>query len=225
MVSTDLLSTPNDVSDIFVRTRKCRFYGMGKCTRGSKCTFAHTAEELRPRFDLAGTKLCPTLLKTGSCTGVGCTYAHRDEDLRRKSKQHRQGSKEMPTGHFNSCRPNSYSLLFDDTFPEPLVDKSTLEAGLGAAKVGGNRRDSMINMQRATNSSDHVALSGSVKDGVFPKDFLHSGFFHHAFHVSVKNTFIDVDDAYASSPVGLRRVSSAPGSISSTADNHGFYSI
>eukprot|EP00928_Gymnodinium_smaydae_P074646 TRINITY_DN5767_c0_g1_i1.p1 TRINITY_DN5767_c0_g1~~TRINITY_DN5767_c0_g1_i1.p1 ORF type:complete len:224 (-),score=27.93 TRINITY_DN5767_c0_g1_i1:169-765(-) len=198
---------------------------MGKCTRGSKCTFAHTAEELRPRFDLAGTKLCPTLLKTGSCAVNGCTYAHRDEDLRRKSKQHRQGSKEMPTGQIDVGRPSLCSLLFDDASPEPLVDKSTLETRLGAAKAGGNRHDSMINMQRATNSSDHVALSGSVKDGVFPKGFLHDGFVHHALLVSVKNTFIDVDDAYASSPVGLRRVSSAPGSISSTADNHGFYSI
>eukprot|EP00928_Gymnodinium_smaydae_P074647 TRINITY_DN5767_c0_g1_i2.p1 TRINITY_DN5767_c0_g1~~TRINITY_DN5767_c0_g1_i2.p1 ORF type:complete len:175 (-),score=16.36 TRINITY_DN5767_c0_g1_i2:45-569(-) len=148
MVSTDLLSTPNDVSDIFVRTRKCRFYGMGKCTRGSKCTFAHTAEELRPRFDLAGTKLCPTLLKTGSCTGVGCTYAHRNDDLRRTSKQHRQGNKAMPTGHFNSGRPNLCSLLFDDAAPEPLVDKSKGETRLGAATVGGNGHDSMINMLR-----------------------------------------------------------------------------
>eukprot|EP00928_Gymnodinium_smaydae_P074649 TRINITY_DN5767_c0_g1_i4.p1 TRINITY_DN5767_c0_g1~~TRINITY_DN5767_c0_g1_i4.p1 ORF type:complete len:195 (-),score=14.45 TRINITY_DN5767_c0_g1_i4:68-586(-) len=148
MVSTDTFSAPKDVSEIFVRTRKCRFYGMGKCTRGSKCTFAHTTEELRPRFNLVGTKLCPTLLKTGSCSGVGCTYAHRDEDLRRKLRQHRRGSEEVQTGHFNSGRPNLCSLLFDDASPEPLVDKSMVETRLGAAKVGGNRHDSMINMQR-----------------------------------------------------------------------------
>eukprot|EP00928_Gymnodinium_smaydae_P074650 TRINITY_DN5767_c0_g1_i5.p1 TRINITY_DN5767_c0_g1~~TRINITY_DN5767_c0_g1_i5.p1 ORF type:complete len:226 (-),score=25.76 TRINITY_DN5767_c0_g1_i5:169-771(-) len=200
---------------------------MGKCTRGSKCTFAHTTEELRPRFNLAYTKLCPTLRKTGSCTVDGCTYAHRDEGRRRTSTQHRQGSKEMSTRHFEVGRPSLCSLLFGDASPEQVVDKCTLDARVDVAKVCGKRHDSMINKQRAnsSDSSDDVEWSGSVKDGVFLEGLLCNGFRHHGFAVSVKNTFIDVDDAYASSPVGLRRVSSAPGSISSTADNHGFYSI
>eukprot|EP00928_Gymnodinium_smaydae_P006826 TRINITY_DN12433_c0_g1_i1.p2 TRINITY_DN12433_c0_g1~~TRINITY_DN12433_c0_g1_i1.p2 ORF type:complete len:116 (-),score=9.70 TRINITY_DN12433_c0_g1_i1:287-583(-) len=98
MVSSDTFSTSKEVSEIYRRTRKCRFHGIGKCTRGSACNFAHTNEELRPRLNLNRTKMCPALLKTGSCMVDGCTYAHRDEDRRKRPKEHRQRTKEMSTG-------------------------------------------------------------------------------------------------------------------------------
>eukprot|EP00928_Gymnodinium_smaydae_P067901 TRINITY_DN5090_c3_g1_i1.p1 TRINITY_DN5090_c3_g1~~TRINITY_DN5090_c3_g1_i1.p1 ORF type:complete len:246 (-),score=17.28 TRINITY_DN5090_c3_g1_i1:272-946(-) len=224
MASSDTSSNPREVSEIFRRTRKCRFYGMGKCTRGSACNFAHATEELRPRLNLTCTKMCPSLVKTGSCTVGGCTYAHRVEDRRRRTKNHRQGTYEKSTGYLNPARPSLCSLLFGDASSEPLVDNSTWEAGHGVAKVEGNRHDFMINTQKA-DSSDDVALSGRVKDGVVLERFLLNGFRHYGFLVSVKNTFIDVDYAHVSSPAGLRRTSSAPGSISSRADNHGSISI
>eukprot|EP00928_Gymnodinium_smaydae_P022761 TRINITY_DN1900_c0_g1_i1.p1 TRINITY_DN1900_c0_g1~~TRINITY_DN1900_c0_g1_i1.p1 ORF type:complete len:221 (-),score=27.68 TRINITY_DN1900_c0_g1_i1:488-1150(-) len=213
MVSADMTSTPKDISEIFHRTQKCRFFGQGKCTRGSACRFAHTSEELRPRFNLACTKLCPTLLKTGSCTVDRCTFAHRAEDLRRKLKQRRHGSKEeTSTGQFNVDRPRLCLTELCDASPVATSDTSMSEARLGAAKVGGNSGRSMLNVQ-AAKLSDDVALAGSVKDAVFLE-----GVLHHGLLVSVKNTFIAVDDGYVSSSMGLRRTSSAPGYISSMAD-------
>ncbi|CAE7835482.1 BCKDK, partial [Symbiodinium necroappetens] len=34
------------------RTELCAFFAAGMCTRGSRCTFAHGAAQLRPRPDL-----------------------------------------------------------------------------------------------------------------------------------------------------------------------------
>eukprot|EP00928_Gymnodinium_smaydae_P067899 TRINITY_DN5090_c0_g3_i1.p1 TRINITY_DN5090_c0_g3~~TRINITY_DN5090_c0_g3_i1.p1 ORF type:complete len:236 (-),score=28.29 TRINITY_DN5090_c0_g3_i1:536-1198(-) len=211
MVSADMYSsTPKEVSEIFLRTRRCRFFGMGKCTRGSACNFAHTTEELRPRLNLSYTKMCPTLLKTGSCTVDGCCYAHRREDRRRRTKEHRQGSNEVSRNQLNPGCPPVLPALVDGASPLPLVDYSTSEARIGAAKVGGNRDALIVNVPAVT-GADGAALEGSVKDVVSSQ-----GFLHHGFRVSVKNTFIDVENPKITSSVGLRRSSSAPGNIRNT---------
>eukprot|EP00928_Gymnodinium_smaydae_P020146 TRINITY_DN1778_c0_g3_i5.p1 TRINITY_DN1778_c0_g3~~TRINITY_DN1778_c0_g3_i5.p1 ORF type:complete len:181 (-),score=12.96 TRINITY_DN1778_c0_g3_i5:586-1071(-) len=137
MAIVDMLSTPKSVSEIFKRTRKCRFFGMGTCTRGSTCDFAHTTEELRPRFNLSHTKMCPTLLKSGACTVDGCTYAHCHEDRRRKPKGRRQRTIEESTGESSLVRTSLCSLLFADASSEPSVDKCMLEGQLDVAKLEG----------------------------------------------------------------------------------------
>lgn len=67
------------VSALFVKTRLCRFHGMGICARGASCTFAHTKEERKPLPNLTNTKLCPNL---DSCDNGDCCYAHSKEELR-----------------------------------------------------------------------------------------------------------------------------------------------
>eukprot|EP00928_Gymnodinium_smaydae_P021370 TRINITY_DN18327_c1_g1_i1.p1 TRINITY_DN18327_c1_g1~~TRINITY_DN18327_c1_g1_i1.p1 ORF type:complete len:174 (-),score=26.50 TRINITY_DN18327_c1_g1_i1:273-794(-) len=168
MASPVTFSTSKDVSEVYMRTRKCRFFGMGICNRGSGCTFAHATEELRPRWNLIRTKMCPTLLRKGSCSVDGCKYAHRAEDRRRMTKQHRQGLNEVATGQFNPRRLSLCSLMFDDASPEPLVDKSTLDVRLGTAKVGWNQHDVMTNMPTAI--LDDVVLAESVKYVEFHHD-------------------------------------------------------
>lgn len=73
------------VSDLFVKTRKCRFHGLGQCSRGALCTFAHSGRDLRQAPDLSRTKVCPAVLAggEGSCSDVTCKYAHSREDRRK----------------------------------------------------------------------------------------------------------------------------------------------
>lgn len=59
----------------------CVFHARGKCTRGSNCSFAHSAEELRQLPDLRKTKLCNAFLG-GQCSNNNCSYAHGLQELR-----------------------------------------------------------------------------------------------------------------------------------------------
>lgn len=65
------------------KTKRCRFWLEGRCSRGDSCTYAHTEVELRPTPDLSKTKIC-SKWKKGLCDKPSheCTYAHGVQDLR-----------------------------------------------------------------------------------------------------------------------------------------------
>eukprot|EP01054_Gregarina_sp_Poly1_P003039 Gregarina_sp_Poly_1__3038@NODE_1852_length_3208_cov_513_823941_g1201_i0_p1_GENE_NODE_1852_length_3208_cov_513_823941_g1201_i0NODE_1852_length_3208_cov_513_823941_g1201_i0_p1_ORF_typecomplete_len342_score53_13zfCCCH/PF00642_24/4_6e06zfCCCH/PF00642_24/0_018zf_CCCH_4/PF18345_1/4_2e09zf_CCCH_4/PF18345_1/6_5e02zf_CCCH_4/PF18345_1/3_1e03zfCCCH_3/PF15663_5/1_1e08zfCCCH_4/PF18044_1/9_4e07zfCCCH_4/PF18044_1/6_9e03Torus/PF16131_5/0_011Torus/PF16131_5/0_5zfCCCH_2/PF14608_6/0_00032zfCCCH_2/PF14608_6/1_9e03_ len=65
------------------KTRQCRFWLDGRCTRGDECTFAHCGTELREKPNLLKTKIC-SKWKLGHCSKQQheCSYAHGLEDLR-----------------------------------------------------------------------------------------------------------------------------------------------
>lgn len=65
------------------KTKRCRFWLESRCTRGERCTYAHTDVELRIPPDLTKTKIC-TRWKRGACDKDAgeCAYAHGIEDLR-----------------------------------------------------------------------------------------------------------------------------------------------
>eukprot|EP01055_Gregarina_sp_Pseudo9_P001685 Gregarina_sp_Pseudo_9__1684@NODE_2138_length_1132_cov_49_774931_g1972_i0_p2_GENE_NODE_2138_length_1132_cov_49_774931_g1972_i0NODE_2138_length_1132_cov_49_774931_g1972_i0_p2_ORF_typecomplete_len298_score85_40zfCCCH_3/PF15663_5/2_9e09zfCCCH/PF00642_24/6_6e06zfCCCH/PF00642_24/0_025zf_CCCH_4/PF18345_1/5_6e09zf_CCCH_4/PF18345_1/1_8e02zf_CCCH_4/PF18345_1/2_7e03zfCCCH_4/PF18044_1/1_3e06zfCCCH_4/PF18044_1/5_8e02Torus/PF16131_5/0_013Torus/PF16131_5/0_23zfCCCH_2/PF14608_6/0_0003zfCCCH_2/PF14608_6/1_2e03Vp len=65
------------------KTRQCRFWLDGRCTRGDDCTFAHCGTELREKPNLIKTKIC-SKWKLGNCAKQQheCSYAHGLEDLR-----------------------------------------------------------------------------------------------------------------------------------------------
>lgn len=60
----------------------CKFHILGMCTKGATCHFAHDKEEMSSLPDLYRTKLCKTLLNTGSCDAPDCRYAHSKDELR-----------------------------------------------------------------------------------------------------------------------------------------------
>lgn len=69
--------------DLFAKTRLCKFYPKGRCTKGRACTFAHGKEQLQQQPDLFRTTLCLDFLKTGACpVGSRCKFAHAQEELR-----------------------------------------------------------------------------------------------------------------------------------------------
>mmetsp|Transcript_9376 Transcript_9376/g.22502 ORF Transcript_9376/g.22502 Transcript_9376/m.22502 type:complete len:372 (-) Transcript_9376:139-1254(-) len=76
---------PKPGSDIFTKTKMCKFNLIGVCIKGSACMFAHDPAELKPVPDLFRTKICKTLINTGSCHNPECRYAHNKEELRAAS--------------------------------------------------------------------------------------------------------------------------------------------
>lgn len=73
----------------FTKTRMCKFELLGVCAKGDQCPFAHRHEEMKPVPDLTCTKLCRSLIQTGSCGDTNCKYAHRKEELRSTSAYHK----------------------------------------------------------------------------------------------------------------------------------------
>lgn len=70
-------------SNILDKTKMCKFYAKGKCTRGNTCSFAHSASHLQPRPNLFRTQLCFHFARGGYCTvGDACRFAHQLDDLR-----------------------------------------------------------------------------------------------------------------------------------------------
>eukprot|EP00931_Biecheleriopsis_adriatica_P089195 TRINITY_DN63362_c0_g1_i1.p1 TRINITY_DN63362_c0_g1~~TRINITY_DN63362_c0_g1_i1.p1 ORF type:complete len:656 (+),score=179.75 TRINITY_DN63362_c0_g1_i1:58-2025(+) len=67
---------------IFMKTKMCKFFILGACSKGASCKFAHRKEDLQSLPDLACTKLCKTLISTGACDDPNCRYAHNREELK-----------------------------------------------------------------------------------------------------------------------------------------------
>lgn len=69
-------------TQVFERTKMCKFFILNCCSRGDSCHFAHDKTDLQALPNLYRTKLCKTLINTGSCTDPECRYAHTKEELR-----------------------------------------------------------------------------------------------------------------------------------------------
>lgn len=67
---------------VFGKTKLCKFFILGCCTKGKDCCFAHDQSEMNPTPDLSRTKICKTLINTGACNDPDCTYAHNKDELR-----------------------------------------------------------------------------------------------------------------------------------------------
>lgn len=67
---------------MFSKTKACRFYNAGKCTKGTDCQFAHSLVELRPIPDLRCTRMCKTIVQCGKCDSPTCPFAHSKAELR-----------------------------------------------------------------------------------------------------------------------------------------------
>jgi len=64
------------------RTRMCKFFARGRCTRES-CTFAHSRQQLRSQPDLYRTQICLDMINRGQCrVGERCKFAHSLQEIR-----------------------------------------------------------------------------------------------------------------------------------------------
>jgi hypothetical protein len=69
-------------TEVFEKTKMCKFHILGVCMKGDGCRFAHEKNQLQALPDLQRTKLCKTLINTGQCDNPQCKYAHNKEELR-----------------------------------------------------------------------------------------------------------------------------------------------
>eukprot|EP00930_Biecheleria_cincta_P026406 TRINITY_DN18615_c0_g1_i1.p1 TRINITY_DN18615_c0_g1~~TRINITY_DN18615_c0_g1_i1.p1 ORF type:complete len:659 (+),score=107.11 TRINITY_DN18615_c0_g1_i1:76-2052(+) len=65
-----------------VKTQLCKFFQIGKCSKGESCSFAHDPAGLRAKPDLECTSMCKTFLASGNCQLPNCRYAHDERELR-----------------------------------------------------------------------------------------------------------------------------------------------
>ena len=65
------------------KTRLCKFFAAGSCTRGNSCAFAHGSCQLRDKPNFSKTRLCADFLEHGWCMrGEACSFAHGQQELR-----------------------------------------------------------------------------------------------------------------------------------------------
>jgi len=65
----------------FFKTKLCAFHILGRCSRGMRCTFAHTQENLAAPPDLRCTRPCRYFSARGGCRkGAACSFAHKKEE-------------------------------------------------------------------------------------------------------------------------------------------------
>jgi hypothetical protein len=82
--------------EIFKKTKMCRFYLLGACTRGRQCLFAHTQKELNPMPDFSYTRVCKVLRNTGQCNNPDCKYAHSRKELRSMECNQQRKQRQVP---------------------------------------------------------------------------------------------------------------------------------
>lgn len=95
------------------RTKMCKFFLQGNCTKASECTFAHDPKALKTRPSLLRTSLCMAFERSGSCKmGEDCKYAHGMAQLRRASARDSQVA--APTMPSTLCLGERDSFLAHD---------------------------------------------------------------------------------------------------------------
>ena len=62
------------------KTRPCKFFAAGSCTRGNSCASAHGSCQLRDKRHFSKTRLCADFLEHGWCMrGEACSFAGQQE--------------------------------------------------------------------------------------------------------------------------------------------------
>jgi len=78
----------------FQKTKMCKFFKAGACTRGYECVYAHSTCELQELPDLHKTALCARFAFAGSCDKAdACRFAHGTKELRRASEKEKHPSR------------------------------------------------------------------------------------------------------------------------------------
>lgn len=77
------LNKPVLSAQSYFKTKMCPHLVNGACTKGERCTYAHSTTELRDQPDLRKTKICQVFKMSGKCaSGNDCNFAHGEQELR-----------------------------------------------------------------------------------------------------------------------------------------------
>lgn len=91
--------------EIFKKTKMCRFYLLGACTRGRQCAFAHSQKELNPMPDFSYTRVCKVLRSTGQCNNPDCKYAHSRKELRSMDSNQQRKQRQLSLSGLSPTAP------------------------------------------------------------------------------------------------------------------------
>eukprot|EP00931_Biecheleriopsis_adriatica_P018651 TRINITY_DN12990_c0_g3_i1.p1 TRINITY_DN12990_c0_g3~~TRINITY_DN12990_c0_g3_i1.p1 ORF type:complete len:221 (-),score=49.57 TRINITY_DN12990_c0_g3_i1:62-724(-) len=205
-------------------TQLCKFHAVGACTRGDKCSFAHSKGQLRDQPDFSKTRLCMDFMELGRCQEAhNCKFAHGVQELRPSSALKVASTTKQSTARHveemgSPVHSETLRALKAQQFQHEQAALKLLFKGLAAAQkarfvhkthTGGDEDSSFgqidDSLSRQTTSEGFEPLpptSRSITES--SQEGLPA---HGDVEMTVKNTFIHIDDVKI--PF-LRRTCSAP---------------
>jgi len=128
----------------FYKTKMCKFYETGACTRGYECVYAHSMCELQQVPDLRKSELCAQFTFAGSCNkGDACRFAHGTKELRQESEttKHPSRAQQLPCGANcdspNDCRGVVYQPVLR-CLTAPIIVQRALIMRIGCFDEHGS---------------------------------------------------------------------------------------
>lgn len=140
-----------------LKTRMCKYYAHGRCTRQHDCAFAHSVNELRRAPNLSCTKLCPKLAAGGECHDPNCTFAHERRELRKISLSGAERMANAPRAHRREPK---------DVNDLALAAKSADAIKAQSSSTGAGRGFLRMDSLSASTSSGGVVPSGQHSEDV-----------------------------------------------------------
>lgn len=176
---TDAVSTEMDRqpvphrSDLFYKTKMCKFNAAGSCTRGAECVFAHSTLELQRLPDLYKSQLCVRFEMNRFCKkGVACQYAHGVNELRNvQDKTENLGKKtvedhQATDGASNGHSPVGYQAVVP-YFVVPVVVQPTVAVQtqdmLNGQGTSSNPLDTVSGPQLMSSNGDYVTWDQKIQ--------------------------------------------------------------
>jgi len=179
----------------FYKTKMCKFYKTGACTRGSECVYAHSMCELEGPPDLHKTELCSQFTFAGFCDkGDACRFAHGAKELRQTSerKEHPNGAQRLPCGANpgspNYCSGAVYQPVLS-CLAVPIIVHPTLMMRTGCFGEQGSKAG-----QAAGESTSKIQWNSQVVSSNFRVEHVDAGS-PHCVPLS-KETCLDSDGAW-----------------------------
>jgi len=144
----------SSLKGLFHKTKICKFHALGLCSRAETCRFAHEFDDLRPQPDLSCTKICPLLLRTGSCQHVGCKYAHTQDELKELKQVCESNVGSVSPLALGECGTTSPKLLKEIQSLNQLADEGII-----------NVKNTFINVETKPPRLRHVASAPALNFG------------------------------------------------------------
>jgi len=176
----------------FSKTKMCKFFVLGKCTKGTQCPFAHDSDEIRRLPDLRCTKLCKMLIQTGQCTNPSCSYAHSKEELRSTGAFHKTKlCRFMQTGHCTlGAKCNFAHSAIELREAETVADMLT-PPGLGWESMIGDLLDDEDNSEAFPGQSSSTKKTQDLQPAYVRVKPLHEAWPFGAAGISEESTACD----------------------------------
>mmetsp|Transcript_57399 Transcript_57399/g.136431 ORF Transcript_57399/g.136431 Transcript_57399/m.136431 type:complete len:252 (-) Transcript_57399:175-930(-) len=240
--SSDALAeiAPKQPLVIFQKTKMCRFFEQGACSRGMNCKFAHSPSELAPMPDFSRTRLCSRMISKGFCDVEGCKFAHNKEQLRRRKPMQveLQAMKCQPIGSGSKNGKKNKAVAPKDTHAQlntvnngPQVDamKQPVAARLPNLTVEVCESDEELTTGEWARSTTVGSSDSPSEWSSTPSESMSSGksanfaerdeapmskpYRLHGFEITVKNSFLHFGPTAVAAPSSRRASSLSPASL------------